>query len=444
MADKDSKNLIKLLLEKGYNAYLVGGCVRDYLMDRESDDIDIASSARPDELELLLKQNDIKYIETGIRHGTITAIVNRKPYEITTFRKDGSYSNNRHPENVVFVDDVLQDLARRDFTINAVAYNEKEGLVDPFNGIKDIENKIIRAVGDPDRRFQEDALRIMRALRFSSVLGFEIEENTKSAIFNNKDLLKNIASERIFTELKKLLLGDNVERVLLEYRDVIAVIIPELKKTFDFPQNTKWHLYDVYTHIVKSVAISPKKDYVRFSLLLHDIAKPDCRTTDKSGQDHFKGHPVLSANQSSTILKRLKVSNDFYAKVIRLVEIHDYHILYDKENIKEWLSRLGFDMTMDFIDVKIADMATHNLKYAGEELESLHLIKQLTQQIVDDKEPYNITDLKIKGSDLINLGYAGNQISQELGKLLNDVIKNPQTNEKRLLIDTAKKDYKSI
>lgn len=444
MTDKNSENLINLLLENGFCAYLVGGCVRDALMGRASGDIDIASSAKPDELEHLLSQYNIKYIETGIKHGTVTAVLDKTPYEITTFRTEGIYKDNRHPENVAFVEDICLDLSRRDFTVNAIAYNEKDGLVDPFNGLEDINNKTLRAVGDPDKRFREDALRIMRGLRFASVLGFEIEKKTKSAIFRNKEFLKNIAVERIFTELKKLLSGSNVENVLLEYRDVIAVVIPELKATFDFPQNTKWHLYDVYTHIVKSVAVSPEKDYIRFTLLLHDISKPECKTTDKAGQDHFNGHPVAGAEKAAEILNRLKVSRDFFNKVTKLVRIHDFHILYDKANIKHWLRELGAERTFDFIDVKIADLATHNLDYAGKELELLYSIKELTQQILDNKEPYKISDLKISGNDLVNIGYNGAQISKEMDELLGFVIENPASNEYSVLLNKAKTDSKKF
>lgn len=444
MTDKNSENLINLLLENGFCAYLVGGCVRDAIMGRASGDIDIASSAKPDELEHLLSQHNIKYIETGIKHGTVTAVLDKTPYEITTFRTEGIYKDNRHPENVAFVEDICLDLSRRDFTVNAIAYNEKDGLVDPFNGLEDINNKTLRAVGDPDKRFREDALRIMRGLRFASVLGFEIEEKTKSAIFRNKELLKNIAVERIFTELKKLLSGSNVENVLLEYRDIIAVVIPELKATFDFPQNTKWHLYDVYTHIVKSVAVSPEKDYIRFTLLLHDISKPECKTTDKAGQDHFKGHPVAGAEKAAEILNRLKVSRDFFNKVTKLVRIHDFHIHYDKANIKHWLRELGAERTFDFIDVKIADLATHNLDYAGKELELLYSIKELTQQILDNKEPYKISDLQINGNALASLGYKGSQISKEMDELLGFVIENPASNEYSVLLNKAKTDSKKF
>jgi tRNA nucleotidyltransferase (CCA-adding enzyme) len=437
----DAKKLIDLLLSNGYKAYAVGGCVRDEIMGRSGGDVDITSSAKPNELEQILNDNNIKYIETGLKHGTVTAVLNHIPYEITTFRSDGEYKDNRHPEKVEYVSDISEDLARRDFTVNALAYNDSDGVVDLYGGVDDIQNKIIRAVGNPNKRFQEDALRIMRALRFSSVLGFEIEKNTKQAIFDNKDLLLNIASERLYVELIKLLMGDNVEQVLTQYRDIITVFIPELKPCFDFAQNSKWHLYDVYIHIVKSVAVAPKKDYLRLALLLHDIGKPFCKTTDENGQDHFKGHPIKSVELSKNVLKRLKVSNDVYNKVITLVEIHDLHITEKPSNIKGWLRKLGEDLTFDFIDVKIADMATHNLSLAQHELDGLNNIREKTKAIILSGEPYKISDLKINGNDLIAIGYSGKDIAEELDNLIKIVSGNPKCNTKEKLINQAKIDY---
>lgn len=439
----DAKKLIDLLLSDGYKAYAVGGCVRDALMGRAGGDIDITSSATPEQLEALLSANGIRYVETGLKHGTVTAVINHIPYEITTFRSDGEYKDNRRPESVKYVTELKEDLARRDFTVNAIAYNDADGIVDLYGGRADIENKIIRAVGEPEKRFQEDALRIMRALRFASVLGFEIEENTKQAIFDNKELLLNIASERIYTELMKLLTGDNAEKVLLDYREVIAVIIPELKACFDFPQNSKWHIYDVYTHIVKSVAAAPKKDYVRLALLLHDIGKPYCRTTDEKGQDHFKGHPAKGVEISHNILKRLKVSNDIYNKVITLIEIHDLHITEKPSNIKGWLRRLGEPLIFDFIDLKIADMATHNLAFAQPELDGLNRIRHRTEAVIASGEPYKISDLKINGNDLKALGYQGREIAAELESLIKTVSGNPKCNTKEKLLHQARVDKKN-
>lgn len=435
---ENAKAIIRLLLDNGFDAYAVGGCVRDSLMKREVGDVDIASSAAPYELEKLLSENGIKYVETGIKHGTVTAVIHHEPFEITTFRSDGDYADNRHPNSVEFIRDIDTDLARRDFTMNAIAYNEERGIVDLYGGQQDIDNRLIRAVGNADRRFKEDALRIMRALRFASVLGFDIEESTKKAIFDNKELLKYIAVERLLTELKKLILGNNVEKVLLEYRDVIAVIIPELMPCFDYPQNTKWHIYDVYTHIVKSVALCPKKDYIRLAMLFHDIGKPYTRTVDSKGADHFKGHPVKSAEIASQILKRFKVSNDLYYKVIKLIEVHDFYIRLNKPNIKHWLNDLGEELTFDYIDVKIADLSSHNLDLSKEEIDTLYLIKRLTEEIIENAEPYKISDLKINGSIIQSLGYSGKQIAAVLDYLLEEVIQDPSKNNEGSLIRLAK------
>lgn len=442
--DENAKELIMLLQNNGHKAYAVGGCVRDALMGIQAKDTDITTSATPEQTEKILYDNGVKFVETGIKHGTVTAVVNHIPYEITTFRVDGEYNDSRHPENVCFVSDIKEDLSRRDFTMNAIAYNDTDGYIDIFEGINDINSRVIKCVGNPDKRFNEDALRILRAIRFASVLGFDIDENTKQAIFNNKELLLNIAGERIFTELKKLLLGDSAEKILLEYRDVIAVIIPQIKDSFDFPQNSKWHIYDVYTHIVKSVAVAPKKDYIRLALLLHDIGKPFVKTTDEKGQDHFKGHPSVSVELSKAALKQFKVSNEIFYKVIMLVKIHDKHITLKPSNIKRWLRELGEDLTLDFIDVKIADMKTHNLDLAGSELEYLEQVKELTKKIIASDEPYRISDLKINGNDLLAIGYKGKQISDELESLINIVSSNPEFNTREKLLNQAKYDLQGI
>ena len=435
----DAKRIIDLLTRSSFKAYAVGGCVRDAIMGREVNDYDITTSALPNQVEEILDENNIRYIETGLKHGTITAVINHKPYEITTFRTDGKYSDNRHPESVVFVNNVEDDLARRDFTINAIAYNEKDGICDPYGGKKDIENKLIRAVGDADTRFKEDALRIMRALRFSSQLGFEIEEKTKEAIFFDKELLCNIAKERIYTELVKLLLGKNCERVLLEYRDIIAVFIPELIPSFDFEQHNKWHIYDVYTHSVKSVAFCTEKDYMRLAMLLHDIGKPHCRTTDENGCDHFYNHAKIGAEQAEIILRRLRVSNDILHKAVTLIENHSNYLSHKPSTIKKRMRVLGDDLIFDFIDFQISDLKSHNMEYASSEIQALEEIREIAKDIIAKKEAFSIKDLKINGYDLINLGYQGKQISEMLEKLLAEVIANPAKNEKEILISIAQR-----
>lgn len=435
---QNAKTIISILCENGYKTYAVGGCVRDYIMGNDFADVDITTSAKPEQVERILENNNIKYIETGLKHGTVTAIIDHIPYEITTFRTDGLYLDNRHPKNVEYVSDLKTDLLRRDFTVNAIAYNDFDGFVDLSNGIEDVKNKIIRTVGNPQQRFKEDALRIIRALRFSSVLGFDIDKETSNAILDNASLLKNISAERIFSELNKLLLGDNVENVMLNFKSVFTTIIPELLPCVDFEQNTKWHLYDVYTHIVKSVAFAPKKDYMRFTLLLHDIGKPYCLKIDKNGVDHFKGHPQKSAQLAQRVLKNFKAPNWFLNKVVTLISIHDDYITKDKTDIKHWLNCLGEDMTFDYIDVKIADLKSHNLIYSQEEINVLYEIREITKCIVNNNEPYKISHLDVNGNDLKNLGITGKEIAVKLNELLDCVIDTPELNTKEYLIKLLK------
>ncbi len=434
----DAKKIIEILTQSSFSAYAVGGCVRDSIMNRDVSDYDITTSALPDQVEEVLEKNGIKYFETGIKHGTITAVINHNPYEITTFRTDGKYFDNRHPESVNFVSDIKEDLSRRDFTVNAIAYNDIDGYVDLFRGREDIENRIIRTVGDSDKRFQEDALRIMRALRFASQLGFTIEENTEKAIFRNKELLKNIANERIYSEIIKILLGDNCEDVLLKYKDVIAVVIPELIPSFDFPQHNKWHLYDVYTHSVKSVAQTPKKDYMRLAMLLHDIGKPHCRTTDENG-DHFYAHARIGAEQAAIILKRLRVSNEILNKSVALIANHSDYLSHKKKTIKKRMKTLGEDLIFDFIDFQVADLKSHNPALAENEIIALEEIREITKEIIESNEVYSIKDLDINGFDLMNLGFEGREISEVLEKLLEEVIANPEKNRKEILINIAER-----
>ncbi len=431
--------LIDLIEKAGFEAYQVGGCVRDFLMNKECNDIDITTSAKPLELEEILKNNNIKFVETGLKHGTVTAVFDSDNFEITTYRSDGEYSDSRHPESVTFVNKIDDDLSRRDFTINAIAYNpNKNETVDLFGGREDIENRVIKAVGDADKRFNEDALRIMRAIRFASTLSFDIEENTKNAIFKNKELLRNVASERIFTELTKLLMGDNVFSVLCEYKEVIAVIIPELVPTFTCEQNTVWHLYDVYTHIAKTVEMSPKIPELRLIMLLHDIGKPSAKTTDENGVDHFKGHQKISAQISGPILKRFKVSNEIYDRVMLIIPIHDIHIGRDKKNIKKWLSKLGEQGMRDLIAVKRADKLGQNPAKTSEELANLDVTEKYLDEIINSKEPYQIKDLKINGFDLMNLGYKGKEIGETLNLVLQKVIDNELENVKESEIEFVK------
>lgn len=433
-----AKKIISVLENAGYEAFAVGGCVRDFIMQRHCDDIDIATSAKPFESEKVFKDNDIKFIETGLKHGTITAIIDGSTYEVTTYRSDGDYKDSRHPENVEFVTDISQDLSRRDFTINAIAYNDNAGFVDLFGGKNDINNKIIRAVGDPDTRFKEDALRIMRAIRFSSVLSFDIEIETKKAVFKNKELLKNISAERIFAELSKLLMGDNVFDVLMNYRDIIAVIIPELEPVFDVEQNVKWHIYDVWEHTCKAVEQSPKDLSLRLTMLFHDIGKAFAKTTDENGVDHFKGHAKISGVYAKTALNRFKVSNEIYNRVMFLVPNHDEHLSTECKKIKRLLSKIGESNFRDLIDVRRADILGKNLSLIGEELENLDVTLNELDRIISDGEAFTIKELTVNGNDMMLLGLKGSEIGDALSILLEKVIDEELPNERKALLSFFK------
>ena len=432
---EDAEKLINILSDNGCKAYAVGGCVRDYLLGKPEKDIDITTSAKPETVEEILKQNNIKVVETGLQHGTVTAVLNGEPYEITTFRKDGEYKDNRRPESVSFVDDVKEDLSRRDFTINAMAYNHKEGIVDLFGGKKDIDNQVIRAVGNADLRFKEDALRIMRALRFSATLCFDIEESTKKAIFDNMYLLDNIAKERIFTELKKLLEGDNALQVLDAYKEVIGVVIPELKPAFDCVQNNPWHIYNVYDHIIHAVDAAPKDEIIRLTMLLHDIGKPSVKTTDEKGIDHFKFHAPVGADIAKKVLKRFKVSNEVYDKVTTLIRYHQGVENVDDIRVKRWLAKIGADYTKALFKVRISDLYAHNPDKIGYELKKLNELLIELDEIVAAGEAFKISDLAVNGNDLIALGYKGKEIGEKLNEILMLVVDDRLNNTKEDIVD---------
>ena len=431
--DEGAKKIISILNANGYKAYAVGGCVRDALMGKPSCDIDIATNALPEKNAQIMTAKNIKIAETGLKHGTVTAVLNHNPYEITTFRKDGDYTECRHPESVFFVSNIQEDLSRRDFTINAMAYNEEEGIIDLFGGKEDLKNGVIRAVGDADTRFNEDALRIMRALRFASVLGFKLEEKTKKAALDNKMLLKNIANERIFTELLKLLCGDNALSVLDEYREIIAVIIPELEPAMNCGQNTPWHIYNVYEHIIHAVDAAPKNPVIRLTMLLHDIGKPSVKTTDKNGKDHFRTHAQAGEKIAYEVLKRFKASNEIIETVTQMVKYHQSVENVDDIRVKRWLARLGAEKTRMLFDVRIADLEAHNPAKIAYEINKLKELKEELEQVVESGEAYRISDLAVNGNDLIKIGLQGREIGETLNEILSLVIDGNLENSKEAI-----------
>lgn len=438
-----AKRLIHILEEAGYEAYVVGGCVRDSLLDKTPNDWDICTSARPEEVCDLMTRNRIRIIETGLQHGTVTAHYGVSNYEITTFRVDGEYSDNRRPDSVEFVGDVVEDLARRDFTINAMAYNEINScgnLIDPWGGYGDLDNKLIRCVGHPDDRFREDALRIMRALRFASTYGFKIEEGTAYSIHKNKSLLRNISAERIQSELTKMLCGDGVLDILLEYRDVMAVIIPELEPCIGFNQNNPYHLYTVYDHIAHAVDNYKGTDIsIKMALLLHDIGKPECYTEDHNG-GHFHGHSVNSMRIAKDVMTRLKFDAKTRDEVIDLVLYHDSDIYPGTRTVKRWLRKIGPEMLNKLIFVKIADIYAHSEINREERRDKCLGVKLIMKQILAEQQCFQIKDLAINGHDVMTLGVeSGPKVGVVLNHLLDEVLEENIENEHEVLLTEAKR-----
>lgn len=433
---KGVKQIIKKLNSFGYEAYAVGGAVRDFYLGSTQTDVDVTTSATPEEMFKVFE--GFKIYPTGLKHGTLTINSLGEMIEVTTFRSEEGYSDNRRPDKVIFVKSLAEDLKRRDFTVNAMAYSDEKGLIDLFDGVEDLNKKVIRAVGNPEERFKEDALRILRALRFASKLDFEIEKETEKAIFKTKELLKNVSKERIYSELIKILMGDGVERVLLKYKEVIFTIIPKLKESDGFDQKNKYHVYDVYTHIVKSIANTKKNKNARLALLLHDIGKPDCFTIGDDGVGHFYGHQKRSAIFAEEILKDLKVDNFTIKRVVDLVYLHDIKTSLNRADVKRFLNKYGFEFLIDLCEVKMGDAIAHNQVYIGKRITSIEELLKTAQDIIDKRECYTLKDLKIDGSDLKKLGYSGEKLGEKLNKILNDVIENKLENDREILLKEIK------
>lgn len=426
-------------LEKnGFSAYAVGGAVRDYILGNPANDWDVTTSALPDETEKVF--SGFKVLKTGIKHGTVTVIANGCPVEITTFRKESGYTDNRHPDNVEFVSDLAEDLKRRDFTVNSLAYNEKEGLIDLYGGLSDLKNEIIRTVGDPRERFSEDALRILRAVRFSSKLGFTIEEKTYAAAKELKENLKNVSAERIFSEFTKTLCGKNVKNALLFYHEIITEIIPEMKPCVGFEQHSKWHLYDVYEHIVRSVEYIRPTAELRLTMFFHDIGKPDCFFT-RDGEGHFYGHPEVSAEKTDKILRRLKAPTAFREEVVFLVKNHDVRLSDSEIKNRKKLNEIGKERFFLLLDVKKADNAAQGTALAEKEGKEIDKIRAIAEKIIENGEVYDIKQLKISGEDLIKTGFSGKEIGEEMEKLLNACMENNLGNDEESLKAAAEKDF---
>ena len=433
----DVKVIIEKLNKNGFEAFVVGGCVRDSIIGKTPNDWDICTSAKP--LEIKSCFSEFNMFDAGMKHGTISVVINNVVYEITTYRIDGEYKDNRRPESVTFTDDITNDLARRDFTINAMAYNELQGLIDPFGGQKDLKESVLRCVGNPDQRFNEDGLRIIRALRFASVYNLEIECETSKSILKNADLLKNIAVERISVEFNKLLCGDSVETILNKYRDVIAVFIPEIIPTFNFNQNNKHHSRDIWFHTIYSVKSVESDPLLRMTMFLHDLGKPKACTHDEDGTCHFKGHQEISADITRIILHRLKYPNEFISQCLTLVKYHDVRFNGTKRHIKRIMSKIGADNIELLLKVQRADMLAQSDYMRKEKTESINLSFKLLNEIILENECFSLKQLEVNGKDLISIGInSGKQIGEILKLLLDDVIEGKIENKKTVLLDKAK------
>lgn len=430
------KTIFVTLKNFNYECFMVGGCVRDFLLHKSPHDVDFATNATPEQMKQCFK--GFKVIETGLKHGTLTIMVNNIPFEITTYRVDGEYLDHRHPKKVEFITDLKGDLARRDFTINAIAYNPEVGFVDYFNGIQDLNNKTIRCVNEPLKRLNEDALRILRALRFSAVLNYEIEEKTKEACFKQKHLLKNISCERICSELFKTIVQPNADKIMLEYVDIWGEVIPELKKMKGFEQHNPHHVHDVLTHTC--VALSKASDdlTIRLAVLFHDIGKPDSFFMDEKGVGHFYGHAIKSVDLTRGILERLKVDNNTKKQVLTLIKYHDLDLQASERYIRRLGYKLGdLEMVKNLVLLQRAD----NYGQApihSERIEKFDKIDKIIKKLENDNLTFSLKDLNINGRDLIEIGLIGKEIGSALHFLLKSVIMDKVKNEKGELLSYLK------
>ena len=431
---------LNILNNEGHLAYLAGGCVRDLVMGKTAHDWDITTSAEPLETKNVFQSKGIKTIETGIAHGTVTAVINGENIEITTFRCESGYSDHRRPDSVEFVKTPEEDVKRRDFTMNGLLYHPDEGVLDLVDGVKDIEAGIIRCIGDPDERFSEDALRIMRGLRFSSSLGFEIEKETSDSMFRNKHLLSQISEERKAIELNKLLVGKDVKFILFEYSDIIQTIIPEIKPMIGFEQHNPHHCYDVWIHTIEAVAAVPAELVLRLTMLLHDIGKPSSCTMDSYGIYHFFNHPGKSAEMAKNILGYMKYPNDITETVCTLIQYHDFRFPATSKSVKKLLNKIGEENFRLLLKVRRADVSAQSPHYIPEKLKLLEETHKVFEQVIKEEQCFKIKDLKINGKYLMELGIPqGKKIGQILETLLMMVINEEIENEKDILLETAQK-----
>ena len=428
----NAEKILHILEENGYEAYVVGGCVRDSILERNPNDWDITTSASPQQVKELFQRT----VDTGLQHGTVTVLMDKEGYEVTTYRVDGDYEDGRHPKQVMFTSSLEEDLKRRDFTINAMAYHPERGLVDLFHGMEDMEHKIVRCVGDPMERFHEDALRILRAVRFSAQLGFTIEEKTKAGIQALAPNLKCVSAERIQTELVKLLVSPHPDYLRVAYETGITrEFLPEFDACMTTSQNTPHHCYTVGEHILHSLCHVRADKVLRITMLLHDIGKPVVRKTDENGRDHFKMHGIAGEKMAAQILRRLKFDNDTIRKVTRLVKWHDDRPDGTTKAVRRAVNRIGEDLFPYYLEVQQADMLAQSDYRRAEKQERLDKVKEAYETIINEHQCVSLKTLAVTGKDLIEAGYKpGREIGETLNRLLEVVLADPQKNQKEILL----------
>ena len=432
----DVEKIIETIEEAGYEAFAVGGCIRDSILGREPNDWDITTSATPEQVKALFRRT----IDTGIQHGTVTVMMHHTGYEVTTYRIDGEYEDSRHPKEVTFTADLLEDLKRRDFTINAMAYNSRAGLVDAFDGLQDLEEGIIRCVGDPMERFSEDALRMMRAVRFSAQLGYHIDTATKDAICVLAPTLKKVSAERIQVELTKLVTSPHPEYLRVAYETGITKqVLPEFDLCMQTEQPNPHHCYGVGEHILHSMeAIAPDK-VLRLTMLLHDIGKPQTMVIDEEGISHNKGHAELGETMAKEILRRLRYDNDTVTKVTRLIWVHDLKMEPTGKAVRRAMNRIGSEYFPMLFQVWEADLAAQSDYDREKKLQRIQEIRDLYQEIVARSEAVCLKDLAITGKDLIAYGEKpGKGLGDILNRLLEAVLEHPEWNNKETLLELYK------
>lgn len=434
-----AKKVVNTIQAAGFEAYVVGGCVRDSVLGRQPQDWDITTSAKPEQVKALFPRT----IDTGLQHGTVTVMQDREGFEVTTYRIDGEYEDSRHPKEVVFTPNLEEDLKRRDFTINAMAYNEEKGLVDIFGGMEDIRFGRIRCVGRAEERFGEDALRMLRAIRFSAQLGYEIDEETKQGIRRLAPTLKNISAERIQTELVKMLVSPHPDYLRTAYdMGVTKVFFPEFDRAMETEQHHPHHMYSVGEHILHSLAYVPADKVLRLTMLLHDIGKPDTLTIDEQGITHFYNHESLSAEMAKGILRRLKFDNDTINMVYKLVMYHDYGNSVEPtlQIVRRAMNKIGEDAFPALFQVKYADMMAQSDYLRDEKLKRLENWKRLYTEVCEKEQCVSLKTLAVTGSDLIAAGMKpGKELGEVLQKLLQLVLDDPSCNTKDKLLAEAQR-----